>query len=317
MQTTTLGRTGLTVSVAGLGCGGKSRLGQSQGRSFDHSVALVKLALDEGVTLIDTAAAYGTEEIVGAAVRGRRDGVVISTKVGVSPHGAPTTDMIGPDALEEGVDGCLTRLGTDRIDVLHLHGVAADQYDHARGPLLERMQRMREAGKIRFTGLTERFARDTAHEMAARATEDGAFDVIMLGLNFVNQSALRAVLPAAERNVMGTLAMFAVRGPLARRETAEALLWKLVERGEVDPASFGADDPLGFLTAPGVATSLTEAAYRYCRHAPGMHVTVTGTGSPEHLRANIAAINEGPLPNDVLARLARIFGSVTSESGEP
>ena len=317
MQTTTLGRTGLTVSVAGLGCGGKSRLGQSQGRSFEHSVDLVKLALDEGVTLIDTAAAYGTEEIVGAAIEGRRDAVVISTKIPISAHGAPTSEMIGPDALEEAVDGCLQRLRTDRIDVLHLHGVAADQYDHAGTALLERMARMRDKGKIRFTGLTERFASDTTHRMASRAVEDGAFDVIMLGLNYVNQTALKDVLPAAERNGMGTLAMFAVRGPLARRETADALVRKLVERGEVDPATFDATDPLGLLTAPGVAASLTEAAYRFCQHAPGIQVTVTGTGDPDPLRANLAAINMGPLPGDVLVRLSRMFGKVTSESADP
>ena len=64
MQTTTLGRTGLTVSVAGLGCGGHSRLGQTQGASFEHSVDIVRTALDRGVTFIDTAEAYGTEEIV-------------------------------------------------------------------------------------------------------------------------------------------------------------------------------------------------------------------------------------------------------------
>ncbi len=318
MQTIVLGRTGLTVSVAGLGCGGASRLGRTQGKSHDHSVGLVRAALDRGVTLIDTAMAYGTEEIVGEAIRGRRDGLVISTKVPVSA-GAHTdiANVIDADALEAGVDGCLKRLGLDCIDVMHLHAVAPQQYAHARDVLLPRLERLREKGKIRFTGLTERFVTDTTHAMMGEAVGDGLFDVLMVGLNYVNQTALRTVLPGAARNGQGTLCMFAVRGPLARRETAEALLRRLVDKGEVDPASFDAADPFGFLTAPGAAASLTEAAYRYCRHAPGMQVTVTGTGDAAHLQQNLDAIGRGPLPPAVLEKLASIFGRVTSESGEP
>jgi L-galactose dehydrogenase len=318
MQTTTLGRTGLTVSVAGLGCGGASRLGTSQGKSREHAVALVRAALDRGVTLIDTAMVYGTEEIVGEAARGRRDRLVISTKfpIAAGAH-ADLADMIGADALEAGVDGCLTRLGIDCIDIMHLHAVAPQQYAYARDVLLPRLRRLQEKGKIRFTGLTERFITDTTHEMAEQAVGDGLFDVLMIGLNYVNQTALKTVLPAAARNGQGTLCMFAVRGPLARRETAEALVQRLVDKGEIDPADLDPADPLGFLTAPGVAASLTEAAYRFCRHASGMQVTVTGTGDLVHLAANLDAINGGPLPKAVLEKLRTIFGDVTSESGEP
>lgn len=317
MQTVLLGRTGLRVSVAGLGCGGASRLGKSQGKSFDHSVALIKSALDQGVTFIDTAVVYGTEEIVGEALRGRRDGIVISTKVPIGAGGhEDLTNVIDGDALEKGVDGCLTRLGTDVIDILHLHAVAPSQYDHAVEVLLPRMEKLREKGKIRFTGVTERFATDTTHEMAERATSDGFFDVLMLGLNFVNQTALKSVLPKAEAAGQGTLCMFAVRGPLARRETAIELLEKLIKSGEVDPKSFDASDPFGFLTALGVAGTLTEAAYRFCRHAPGMQVTVTGTGDLNHLSQNLASINAGPLPASALRRLREMFGKVTSESGQ-
>lgn len=84
MQTVTLGRTGLKVSVAGFGAGGKSKLGQSQGASRADSIALVQAAMDQGVNFLDTAAVYGTEEIIGEAVRGQRDKIVISTKLFIS-----------------------------------------------------------------------------------------------------------------------------------------------------------------------------------------------------------------------------------------
>src|ERR1700754_1963975 len=78
MHYTTFGRTGLRVSVAGLGCGGFSRLGLGTGQSADHAVGLIRQALDLGVNLIDTAAVYGTEDVVGAALQGvPRDSVVV------------------------------------------------------------------------------------------------------------------------------------------------------------------------------------------------------------------------------------------------
>src|ERR1700679_3495684 len=83
MQTVRLGRTGLEVTVAGLGCGGHSRLGMAKGKAAHHAADLVRRALDLGVTFIDTARAYGTEEAVGLGLRGRRDEAVISTKAGI------------------------------------------------------------------------------------------------------------------------------------------------------------------------------------------------------------------------------------------
>ena len=80
MQRTTLGRTGFEVSVAGLGCGGYSRLGQAYGASVSESEALIAAALDLGVNFVDTAPAYRTENIVGRALRGRRESAVVSTK---------------------------------------------------------------------------------------------------------------------------------------------------------------------------------------------------------------------------------------------
>src|SRR5262245_9542396 len=89
MHYTTLGKTGLKVSVAGLGCGGNSRVGLGTGASEAQSVALVREALDLGVNFLDTAAAYETEGVVGKAIKARpRDSVVISTKSHVRPRGA-------------------------------------------------------------------------------------------------------------------------------------------------------------------------------------------------------------------------------------
>ena len=88
MEYVTLGRTGLEVSVAGLGCGGFSRLGLGTGKSEAEAVALVHQAFDLGVNLFDTAAVYGTEEVLGKALKGLpRDRVVIATKAWIRAAG--------------------------------------------------------------------------------------------------------------------------------------------------------------------------------------------------------------------------------------
>src|SRR5690242_10782348 len=120
MDTVVLGRTGLSVSAAGLGCGGHSRLGQATGSTVEESVALVRRALELGITYIDTAQAYGTEEIVGRALAGgRRDEVIVSTKC----HPARGEERLDPAGLRSAVERSLGALRTEHIDVFHLHGV--------------------------------------------------------------------------------------------------------------------------------------------------------------------------------------------------
>jgi len=318
MQTIRLGRTGLQVSVAALGAGGKSRLGQARGASFEQSVALVQSALDAGVTLVDTARSYGTERIVGAAIRGRRDQVVISTKAEVVEDGTPplgTDRLIDRHTLRRRLHESLSALGTDHVDLFHLHAVTPAQYPHCREELLPALQDFRAEGLVRFICITERFLADPRHEMLSRALAEDHWDVVMCGYNYLNQTAA-SVLPLTRARDVGTLCMYAVRGPLGQPQEAGRIVERLVARGEVDPAGIDAADPLGFVLAAGVP-SLVDAAYRFCRHAPGIDVVVTGTGNPVHLAENLHSINSGPLPDAVVARLRGMFAGVWSETGEP
>lgn len=316
MQTTTLGRTGLVVSRAGLGCGGHARLGQSYGHSVAQSVALVRAALDAGVNFIDTAASYETEEIVGLAIAGRRDKIVVSTKLGIVRAG---TSALGQDFLRADdfcrlVEGNLRRLGTDYIDVLHLHGVMANQYDYCADELVPALFKLRDQGKIRFVGLTERFIYDTSHTMLCRALDDDFWDVVMTGFNMINPSARHSVLTKTRAKNVGTLIMFAVRRALSSVQATAEIIAELRTNGQLD---LGHDDPnlMEFLTKPGVANSVIEAAYRFCRHEPGADIVLTGTGCGDHQRENFAALQMPSLPPEALARLEALFGRVDSVSG--
>lgn len=311
METTVLGRTGLRVSVAGLGCGGHSRLGLAAGLGDDHVAGIVRAAIDLGITFVDTAESYGTEPAVGLALRQiPRVSVVVSTKLSPRVDGRLCT---GAELIAR-LEGTLRRLGTDHVDILHLHGVAPDEYPHCRAELAPALATLKAQGKIRFPGITEVFARDPGHTMLPVALADDLWDVVMVGVNVLNPSARERVLATTAARGVGTLCMFAVRRALSRPDALRELVADLAARnllGEaVDP-----DDPLGFLTAPGVAATLPEAAYRFCRHLPGMDVVLTGTGNPEHLRENVRSILGPPLPGAVLGRLERIFGDVDCVSG--
>ncbi|HEX3350158.1 MAG TPA: aldo/keto reductase, partial [Acetobacteraceae bacterium] len=177
MEYTTLGRTGLKVSVAGLGCGGFSRLGLASGRSEAEAAALVRLALDQGVSIIDTAANYGTEGVVGQALKGvPRESVVVATKSSIERDG----ELWPVERIVESLDNSLRVLGLDTIDVFQLHGIPPRLYDHAMNAVVPGLLRERERGKFRFLGITETAPADPDHKMLTRAAADGVWDVVMV-----------------------------------------------------------------------------------------------------------------------------------------
>ncbi len=311
MEYRTLGRTGLQVSVMGIGAGGPSRLGQSdEVNSESESIDLVLRGLDAGINFIDTAEAYGTEDIVGAAVAKRdRDKIIISTKKRLRG------ENITVDELRAGLHDSLRRLRTDYVDVYHLHGLRPQQYDYYLNEIAPAMQDLRAEGKLRFLGVTENWSGDLQHEMLQRALQDGVWDVIMVGFNLLNQRARETVLRPALANDIGVLIMFAIRRALSRREKLIATLQALIESGEVDASDIDLANPLGFLVESGAAPSIADAAYRFCRDEPGAHVILSGTGNPRHLEANLATFQRPPLPDDITARLRQIFREAKSVTG--
>jgi aryl-alcohol dehydrogenase-like predicted oxidoreductase len=318
MQFVRLGRTDVSVSAVGLGCGGHSRLGMARGASEEEASRIVSHAIDRGVTFIDTAMTYGTEGAVGRAIRGRdRAGLFLSTKSWVGEAGSEKQPrLLTAQEFTANLDASLRRLGTDYVDLFHLHGVSSAQLPHACEVLVPELERQRRAGKLRFIGITEVFRFDTAHAMLGQAVPTGLFDVVMTGFNLLNQTARQVVFPLTRSLDIGTLIMFAVRRGLNSAANAADAIADLVEKGEVDGGALDPLDPLGFLGKHPDIASQIQAAYRFCRHEPGAHVVLTGTGNTTHLDENIAAILAPPLPADVQARLESVFARVTSASGE-
>lgn len=308
MRYTTLGRTGLRVSSVGLGCGGPSRLGQSYGRSQDDSKRLITRALELGITLFDTAEAYGTEDVLGEALReARAADAIVSTKKSVFDWGRQA--MCTPDEMRAGLDASLRRLGRERIDVYHLHGLEASHVDYALSEIVPVLEQARSAGKIGHLAVSEAFMGDTAHRMLEQVLPKDVFDVMMVGFNLLNPSARTKVLPFTRERNVGTLIMFAVRRALTNPTRLCEVIETLLTSGELAPNAIDPRAPLGFLG------DVRDAAYRFCSHEPGADVVLTGTGRIDHLEQNVKSLLAPPLPKQQLEQLDRLFGRVSSVSG--
>ena len=305
MEYKPLGKTGLTVSVAGLGCGGNSRLGLGRGASVDDCVAVVRTAVDLGVNFLDTAEAYGTEEIVGAAARNYdRDKLVISTKAIFR-----TGDTA--DSVTRKVEAALKRLGLDYVDVFHFHAVAPAAYHHHRDVLAPALVKLKEQGKVRHVGITETSPNDPEQKMLAQAIQEAPWEVTMLAYSLMNQGARRNVFPQTQQRGIGTLLMFVVRNMFSQPDYRRDVFAKLVEDGQLDKSILADGDPLGFLMSEGGAESITDAAYRYARHEQGVDVVLFGTGDKAHVKDNVASILRPPLALPIIERLHASFGHLT------
>ena len=270
MRTRSLGRTGLDVSEIGLGAG---PLG---GNELDDvaAIRLVHAALDLGVTLVDTAPSYGRSEVrIGVALRHRRSGVVLSTKLG---YGVPgIADWTGP-CITAGIDAALARLDTSWLDVAHLHSCPLDVL--ARGDVVEALAHAVRVGKVRVAA----YSGDGV--ALGWAIDSGLFGAVQCSINLADQRALDgSVARAAERGI----------GVLAKRTLANAA-WRDVDR-PVAPDRAEYWGRLRAMAMPPPGAVAAEHAVRFVLAQPGVSSALVGTTSTANLAATVAAAGSGPL----------------------
>lgn len=286
-----LGRTGLEVSALGFGAW---EIGWTNVDAGDEVGRLLNRALDLGLNLIDSSAAYRwSEELISRYVGHRRDEFVFATKCGSWRVQQPDGEWVqtldySAKAIAPQIERSLKRMKTDRIDIMQLHSPSVDDLTHGDG--LEGLKRAQQEGKVRFIGLS------ADGEAATTAIASGQFDTLQLTFNALEQGPSQLIAAAREKD-MGIIA----KGPIANgaylhadRPGGEQGAWWDRARRVLDPAAIGGRPPV-------------EAMLRWLLADGRVHTGIIGTTNLGHLEANAAAAARGPLPAEVVAAMNRRF----------
>jgi aryl-alcohol dehydrogenase-like predicted oxidoreductase len=290
----TLGRTGLEVSEIGLG----TSKGLVEKLSREAGERLVAHALDIGVNFIDTARHYGggeAEARVGAAIRGRRDAVLICTKGGTHAHGGRS---FARESLLKSADLSLQKLGTDYVDVYLLHMAGAWALATGSEPS-ETLLELKERGRARFVGAS------LDGSDVWPALENDALDVLEISYNLADLLVAESgFLDAAAERQVGLV----VKEPLAVANFYRSTpyppwvshLWERLQHYD-------------FLREES-AMSAPEIALRFVLGEPRIHTAIPGTSRVEHLEFNVSLSDGRGLPEKLAAKIRdcyrRVVGTV-------
>jgi aryl-alcohol dehydrogenase-like predicted oxidoreductase len=275
------GSTGLRVSQLGFGAG---QIGDGQ---LDEALVgrLLNEVLDLGVTLIDTARAFGlSEERIGRHIAHRRHEYTLSTKVGYGIDGVVDWTY---DCVLAGVERALRLLRTDHLDIVHLHSCPRETLE--RGEVVDALDRCLTDGKVRFA------AYSGDNEALEWALGSRRFRGLMCSVNVFDQRAMdRVAVPAGKRGV----------GVIAKRPIGNAP-W------------LHASQPIGQYCEPywlrmkamglDFGADWADTALRFAAFADGVSSCIVGGKNIEHIRANAASLARGPLPSEVVTAIRAAF----------
>lgn len=328
MERRTLGRTGLSVSTLGFGCGAVGGL-MVRGTAADQERAVAR-ALELGINLFDTAPAYGngeSERNLGRVLRTLRPDVVVTTKFRAPSEARARLAAAVTASLEES----LGRLGRDRVDVLQLHNpISGDGRGNTlpATAVLEQvvpaLERLRDQGKIGFCGITALGDTPAVH----RVVDARAVDTAQVCYNLLNPSAGAALPPGFPAQDFGQLlarTRAADIGVIVIRVLAGGALSGVEARHplgmpSVDPIAsgphYGADVERGRMLQALVqedhAGSVVEAAIRFAIASDAVSTVLVGYSTLDQLEYAAAAVNRGPLPPAALERLGGLWPVLAS-----
>jgi len=329
MERRTLGRTGLSLSVLGYGCGAVGGL-MVRGTAADQERAIAR-AIEVGVNYFDTAPLYGngeSERNLGRVLATLRPNVHVGTKVNLAPaeHG-----RIG-EAVVASLEQSLRRLGRDSVDLLQLHNtVSTGSGDRMLAPdivldqVVPAFERLRQQGKTRFFGFTAIGDSAALH----RLIDARVFDTAQISYNLLNPSAGGALPPnypaqdygqlleRARTAGMGTIGIRVLAGGALSGSAARHPLASPPPEPIGSAISFDADVErarrLEPLVREGYAHDLVEAGLRFVIAHPALTTVLVGTSTLEQFEHAAAAIERGPLPRAALDRLTALQAGFAGE----
>ena len=301
MKYRTLGKTELSVSEVGLGTvelgidyGIRTGLESNQPPEAD-AVSLLNRAIDCGVNLIDTAAAYGTsEEIIGRSLHTRRDEFFLATKsLHWSDKGLPITEV--RERISASIDQSLRHLKTDVIDLIQIHGRDVPILETMmidEGDVFDELSRARQAGKVRYIGYSSYSAL-----ASMKIIENGNWDSLQIAYNIFDQRNAAAVIPEAHKAGMGVIIRSALlKGALS--DKADHLPDHLAELTVRSRA-------LGDLLDENTPT-VPQLALRFVLDNPQVSSVIVGADRTEYLDEAVSVSDGIRLPASLYQRAIKL-----------
>ena len=297
---TTLGRTGLEVTRLGFGAMELRGAGSGRGRAVDddRAAAVLNAVLDAGINYLDTSPDYGlSEERIGAAIAHRRDEYFLASKCGCpvdQPEPAPgqrREHVFTRANIRAGVEQSLRRMKTDHLDLVQFH-ISPSKETLEQNDSIDELVKLRDEGKTRFIGMSGTLPNLTDHIAM------GVFDAFQIPYSAVEREHEDSISAAAHAGAGTVIRGGVARGiPASDRESLARLPEGFRERFEQRLDRFDEANLDDLLDSSGM--SRMEFMLRFTLSHPDMHTTIVGTANPEHLAANVAAAEKGPLPADV------------------
>ncbi|MCP3902869.1 MAG: aldo/keto reductase [Planctomycetes bacterium] len=279
------GRTDLRVSPLGFG---GAPIGNLETEPAIVGRILNRL-IDRGVNLIDTAHAYhASEEVIGAAIAGRRDEVVLVSKCGSKWDDDDLPPAWTPEYVRATIERSLRRLRTDRIDVMLLHSCDLEKLQTS--GCLEEVVAARDAGKVRFAG----YSGD--NEAAAWAARHPDIAVVQTSIGLCDQRNIAEVLPATTAHDVGVMAKRPLSNAAWKTLEDQYERYRSYEKPYRERFEAMALDLDAVRTACGEPLDWPEIALRFTLAFPAVHTAIVGTTRPQSVDANLAAASKGPLP---------------------
>lgn len=303
MEYRPLGNTGLRVSTLALGTVelgldyGIRVPGQFGRPAEAEAVRLLQQAAEAGINLFDTAPTYGeSERLLGRALRPFPH-CYIATKVPIplGPDG-PLRGKPLQEAVRSSLEGSLRALRRDVLDIVQIHNAAVDVIH--RGEIAQALLEARRRGRVRFLGVSV-----YTEAEALAAIESNCFEVVQVAYNVLDQRMAARVFPAAARMGVGVI----VRSALLKGALTAKAQWLPPELAKLRQAAGQAKDVLA-----GDWAALPEMALRFCLSASQVATVLIGVQRPEELTQALAAVKEGSLPQELLARTPTL--ALTEES---
>ncbi|NOX66518.1 MAG: aldo/keto reductase [Chlorobi bacterium] len=319
MQYTQLGKRGPTVSTVGFGAWAIG--GMNWGKTDDEvSLNALHKAVDEGVTLIDTADVYGfghSEELISKLIKERgKDNIIIATKAGNDFYNASSEDDSGYGAIKQtytkdyiifAAEQSLKRLGVEALDILQLHSPNIDKLE--RDEPWEALEQLKKDGKILHAGFSIQSFKETEHAHLLDLHHD-LIDSIQVRYNLLEREAEEVLFPKAQKYGIGIIVRIPLLfGLLTGKFTRETKFIEEDHRSmnlskEKLENYFTQLEKIQPLFDEYPDQSMAQVSLRFCISHPACHTVIPGAKTDKQVIENCSASDLGPIPENIISKLS-------------